>query len=330
MAYEKFIDKNFQRDTLKIIEHARVITEDYKRRGFVLTLRQLYYQFVARDLLPNQQSQYKKLGRIVDEARQAGLLDWSTIEDRTRNVNYPSAWSSPDAILAAVAEQYQESLWRSQEYRPEVWIEKDALLGVIEPVCEELRVPYFACRGYASQSEIYAAGKRFQQHRRNGYKPIVFHLGDHDPSGLHMTEDNATRLQLFAGNYVEVRRLALNMDQVEEYSPPPNPAKDTDSRFETYRDEYGDESWELDALDPDVIDGLIREALEGVIDRDKWAEAEREEEENKERLQETSDHWEGVKKYLKWRTNYLDLEDYRESGIGDLEELVNEIDERNG
>lgn len=328
MAYEKFIEKNFRADTLEIIQHANAITTDYARRGFKLTLRQLFYQFVARDLLPNSQKQYKRLGSIVDDARQAGMLDWSTIEDRTRNVEKPSVWTSPESIIAAVADQYQEDPWRGQKYRPEVWIEKDALVGVIEPVCERYRVPYFACRGYTSQSEAYAAGKRFQAYRRQGFRPIVLHLGDHDPSGLHMTVDNGNRLDLFSGGHVEVRRLALNMAQIDQYDPPPNPAKDTDSRFESYAAEHGESSWELDALDPDVIDQIIEDALKTLIDQDTWDAAMAVEEENKDSLDDASGNWAGVKRYLKHRTNYLALEDYQDTEIADLDDLIIEIDNR--
>jgi len=305
MAIEKFIDKNFQQKTLDIIQHAVEITTDYQRRGFTLTLRQLYYQFVARDILPNKQSEYKRLGTIIDEARQAGLIDWSTIEDRTRNVKYPSAWSSPAEILRVVADQYKENPWLKQRYRPEVWIEKDALMGVIESICEDLRVPYFACRGYASQSEIYAAGKRFQAQRRAGFRPVVFYLGDHDPSGIHMPNDAATRLELFSRGFVEVRRLALNMDQIEEYNPPPNPAKDTDSRFTRYEEEFGSESWELDALDPEVLQDLIQEELINVRDEDAWEASMDEEQENRESLVAAYENWDAVKRYL----DTLDNED---------------------
>ena len=165
MAIDQFIDKKFQAKTLAVIEQAAQITEDYKRRGFTLTLRQLYYQFVQRNLIENKLSEYKRLGSIIDDARQAGLIDWSTIEDRTRNVEHPNVWASAESILQAVARQYKENPWLNQEYWPEVWIEKDALVGVIEGVCTEFRVPYFACRGYASQSEIYAAGKRLAERR---------------------------------------------------------------------------------------------------------------------------------------------------------------------
>lgn len=296
---EQFIDRKFKPETLGIIEKADEIIAAYQAMGFALTLRQLYYQFVARALIPNEQKEYKRLGSIVNDARLAGLLDWDAIEDRTRNVRRPNAWENPQTILDAVAEQYQENPWAEQRYAPEVWIEKDALVGVIEPICNRMRVPFFACRGYASQSEVYSAGKRFSQVRRQGKTPIVFHLGDHDPSGLDMTRDNADRLLMFARREVEVRRLALNRDQIEAYSPPPNPAKETDARFTTYAEEHGDESWELDALDPPVIERLIQDALDQIIDRSKWDQSAETEDQNKGTLSLVAERWDDVAEWLK-------------------------------
>jgi len=158
-------------------------------------------------------------------------------------------------------------MWANQERRCEVWIEKEALAGVIEGVCRELDCPYFACRGYVSQSEQWRAGVRF----RGDQPTVIIHLGDHDPSGIDMTRDNADRLAMFAGAHkTEVRRIALNADQVEQYEPPPNPAKETDSRFQEYERLYGDQSWELDALEPATIADLIRSEVESIRDPDLW------------------------------------------------------------
>lgn len=300
MAREKFVNIAFRESSLAVIAQADKIIGEYQRRGYTLTLRQLYYQFVSRDLIKNAQSEYKRLGKIINDGRMAGLLDWSAIEDRTRNVRKPPAWSSPGSIIDAVADQYQENLWESQSHYVEVWIEKDALVGVIEGVCGELRVPYFACRGYASQSELYDAGKRLSKMSRGGptlwRAPVILHLGDHDPSGLDMTRDVEARLNLFyeGRGDVEVRRLALNMDQIDKYDPPPNPAKDTDARFISYQEEYGDSSWELDALDPDVISDLIRNEIDGLLDHDAFEAAREQEETSKKRLELVSRNWNEV------------------------------------
>ncbi|MGQ0595332.1 MAG: hypothetical protein ACT4QB_22635 [Gammaproteobacteria bacterium] len=101
----------------------------------------------------------------------------------------------------------------------------------------------------------------------------VLHLGDHDPSGLDMTRDLRDRLSQYARSEVDVRRVALNMDQVEAFQPPPNPAKESDKRFKTYRREYGDQCWELDALPPEELARLTREAIEEDIDWRQWAES---------------------------------------------------------
>jgi len=295
---EKFIEKKFSPAHLALIADANAIIAEYRQQGFILTLRQLYYQFVARDKLANRQKEYKRLGGIINDARLGGLIDWDAIEDRTRHLRSPSAWDNPASIVEACASQFKMDLWRTQPVRFEVWIEKDALVGVIEPVCEELRLPFFACRGYSSQSEQYTAGKRLARYRRNGQRVVVLHLGDHDPSGLDMTRDNEDRLSMFAGGPIKVERLALNMPQVEEYGPPPNPAKATDARFAGYQAEHGDESWELDALEPSVIAALIRDHVTGEFDPDKWEEALAEENTAKAQLQAVSDRWDEVADFV--------------------------------
>jgi hypothetical protein len=293
---EHFIDRRFSKGSLALIEQANEIVDQYRAQGFVLTLRQLYYQFVARGLIPNQQSEYKRLGSVINDARLAGLLDWDMIEDRTRNLEDLPRWDTPQDLIYAISEQYRSDIWSDQSHRPEVWIEKEALVGVVEPVCRELRVPYFACRGYGSQSELWRAGHRFRRHVRKGQHVIVLHFGDHDPSGIDMTRDNADRLALFSrmNGAVEVRRLALNMDQVEQYNPPPNPAKATDARFAGYEAIHGDESWELDALEPQLISDLVRENVEALIDRARWNAVIAAEETARGVMKNVADSWEDV------------------------------------
>lgn len=299
MPREKFIARNFSDGSVKLIEQANSIIAEYQAQGFTLTLRQLYYQFVARDLIANKQTEYKRVGSIVNDARLAGLIDWEAIEDRTRNVRTHPAWGDPSEIIQSAAAGYAEDWWADQQYRPEVWIEKDALVGVIEPVCDRYRVPFFACRGYSSQSEQWRAGKRFEQSIADGVTPIVLHLGDHDPSGVDMTRDNADRLAMFAFEDVEVRRLALNIEQVRRYNPPPNPAKESDSRSTSYIEKFGAKSWELDALDPRVIDKLIADELKSLIDSRKWEAAKDREEDRRAILTAAAANWSDVENFLR-------------------------------
>ncbi len=292
-----YVEKNFRASTLQIINDANAIIRTYQAQGYELTLRQLYYQFVARDLLANTQKNYSRLGNIVNDARLAGLIDWNAIVDRTRNLKKLSMWDDPAEIISASARSYRTDKWSSQDYRIEVWIEKEALAGVFERVCNELEIPFFSCRGYTSQSEMWRAARRLKRWERADFSTVILHFGDHDPSGMDMTRDITDRLHLF-GSSVEVRRLALNMNQIDQYTPPPNPAKMTDSRFAGYVQEYGEESWELDALEPQVLSDLVRGDVENLRDDDEWDERVQAQEEERENLTATSDRWTEVCDYL--------------------------------
>ena len=267
---EMFIEKNFRRATLATIEQANTIIDEYQLAGFTLTLRQLYYQFVARDLIPNSDRSYKNLGKTINDGRLAGLIDWEAIEDRTRFLRSNSHWRTGADVVDSCAQQFQLDKWENQSHYIEVWIEKDALIGVIETICRRLDVPYFACRGYSSQSEQWRAGQRLQSVIDQDRKPLIIHLGDHDPSGIDMTRDNQDRLSLFAWADVQVECIALNWDQIEQYEPPPNWAKLTDTRAKAYIEQYGAHSWELDALDPRVIESLIEAKVEQYRDPIAW------------------------------------------------------------
>lgn len=283
----KYTSTNFHAASRERIEQANAIIDEYAQQGFTLTLRQLYYQFVSRDLIPNSQREYDKLGKLISNARLAGLIDWSAIEDRTRWLRQLPAWQDPTHFLENVTPQYRLDPWVDQDDYLEVWIEKDALIGVIEGVCETWGVPYFACRGYVSQSEQWRAGRRWLRKRNEGKRVTVLHLGDHDPSGIDMSRDNNERGGMFSqGGLAGFRRLALNMDQVNEYNPPPNPAKMSDSRFETYVAEYGSECWELDALEPAVISELIDINIQDFVDPIVWDGTKRREIEGQEKLAE--------------------------------------------
>ncbi len=279
-----YVRKDFSHSSRELIELSNAIIGEYQAQGFALTLRQLYYQLVSRGYIPNRQTEYKRLGSIVNDARLAGLIDWLAIEDRTRNLRSNGHWSSPKQIVDAAVRQYAIDKWADQPYHVEVWIEKDALIGVIEGVCRRLDIGYFSCRGYTSASEMWVAAQRLAEALENVRTPLILHLGDHDPSGLDMTRDIRDRLDLFTGGGVEVKRIALTMAQIEEYSPPPNPAKTTDSRYNAYIDEHGDESWELDALEPSVLAALIEDEVLAVRDEDEWDRAVAREQEHKGKL----------------------------------------------
>jgi len=277
---ERYVAKNFRPATLDLIEICEGILNDYAADGYDLTLRQLYYQLVSRDIIPNSQKEYSRLGSIVNDARLAGLLDWEQIVDRGRKTVENSHWTDPSAILRSAAASFAIDKWEAQPYYVEVMCEKQALEGVLAPVCERLDIPFSSNKGYSSQSFMWRKGKNLLRKVRRGKEILLLYLGDHDPSGLDMDRDIKDRLSMFVGNSdrlhvenLDLNRVALTMDQIEEFNPPPNPAKITDSRAKEYIKKHGDESWELDALEPRILAALVEDAVFGVRDEDLWMEA---------------------------------------------------------
>lgn len=298
IAYET---KKFSKTSQAIITVSNNIIREYQSQGFVLTLRQLYYQLVARDYIPNKQNEYDRLSRVITDARRCGMVDWTAIIDRTRNLKSNSHWNSPSHIIKECSKEYLIDMWKNQKYRVEVWVEKDAAIGVVDGVCRALDVPYFSCRGYTSDSEIWAAAQRIiERAEYNRQATIILHFGDHDPSGIDMSRDIKDRLLLFTkGKKIfKVVRLALNMDQIKEYNPPPNPAKKVDPRFKDYQEKYGDESWELDALEPKVIAELIKTGVNQLVDKDKWRDNELRVIEDRELLKKVGKKWDKIVEVL--------------------------------
>lgn len=311
--YETFIPKKFRPETERTIARADSIIAEYAEQGYDLTLRQLYYQFVARGLIENSQKSYNNLGTVVSDARLAGRLPWNRITDRTRNKQGGGGWTSPESIIQAAYQSYHIDLWAQQPHYVEVWVEKEALANVVERACTELNTPWFCCRGYVSQSEMYAAAQRFSGKISSGKRGFIIHLGDHDPSGIDMSRDIEERMNMFITgcaswredfdssdpDLLEVRRIALNMAQVQAYNPPPNPAKTTDARFASYAYAFGKESWELDALEPRTLEELIDAEVRQLIVPELWdAETLRQQREQAS-LRLTAERWHDIQTRLK-------------------------------
>lgn len=283
---EQFIDCKIKGYTQHLIDEANQILEDPEFTGYTLTLRQLYYQFVAKSLLPNNQKEYSRLGVAINTGRLAGLIDWARLDDLTRSFEHNSHWVKPAQIIQSASVEYCLDKWEGQKYRVEVWVEKEALANVVSMACDPMDVPWFCCRGYASQSSMYLAGKRLIGYMKQKQLPVILYLGDHDPSGLDMERDIAARLKLFTTEDIIIKRVALTWDQIEQYQLPPNPVKLTDSRTRGYIDEYGvDDSWELDALKPSMITGLLVNNIRGLIQSGKYRARVHQETEEKKGLE---------------------------------------------
>lgn len=335
MAFKK---KRFTPDSLDIVRASVEIIDRYEGMGYKLSLRQLYYQLVSQNIVPNTERSYHQVGVIISDARMAGYIDWDMIEDRGRECVTVSHWNKPSEIIETAASSYRIDKWEQQPVYCEVMVEKQALEGILEPVCRELDIPFTANKGYSSQTMMFYAGRRLRQKylqrakdlvpapfrdqergidlanymieegfitayedkgcqltklgREEGWPVLrVFYLGDHDPSGMDMTRDVANRLKVFSDyTPMEVVRLALNMDQIEELNPPENPAKVTDSRARDYIARFGESSWELDAVAPDALAEIVRNAVTEFRDRTAWTAAVERENSEREKLREIADN----------------------------------------
>lgn len=272
---------NPQGKTLALVNQCIAITEEYMEAGFRLTLRQLYYQLVARDIVPNTERSYKNIGTYCARARLAGLMDWEAIEDRARRPHFFGHFVNLSQCVSWAMNEYRLNRWATQECYAELWVEKDALASVLQPLADEYHVTLMVNRGYSSASAMKESAERF---RRQQHRPChLFYLGDLDPSGEDMVRDIDARLFEF-GVEVEVEKIALTIEQVRRYRPPPNPAKMSDSRAAEFVKKYGRSSWEVDALTPQQLQAVIRDSLDGIIDTEAMDEIIEQEEADKARL----------------------------------------------
>lgn len=311
MSRTAYVKKRFRKATLAIINDADIVLTEYKAIGYDLTLRQLYYKFIARDLFPdtwiddkynkehglapgtkNTDKNYKRFGKTITEGRLAGLLDWKQLVDRTRSLSSLQQHSTPEDAVKDLSRYYHIDMWENQPCYVEAWVEKDAMVDILRQACNPWDVPYGSTRGYTSSSACHETALRLEQESYSHEGGVhIIHLSDHDPSGIDMARDLQDRFELFRVPDVHFHRIALTMDQIEEKDPVPNPAKLTDPRAEKYIDRFGDKSWELDALEPSDIDRLVKEAVMEIVDVDCWNESREEEKRGRSVVLQLAREW---------------------------------------
>ena len=282
-----YCDSRNQRDSTKVLLKDIIrILEDYKEQGYKLTLRQLYYQLVSSDILENKVQNYAKLSRILTDARLCGFVDWSIIEDRIRIPQRPSQWDSINDLVSAALSQYRKDRHYSQENYIEIWVEKDALSGILQPITEKYHLNLMVNRGYSSITAMWNASQRFQEQLNHDKNCHIIYLGDHDPSGLDMIRDIKDRMSTFQIDNLTVNQIALTQSQIKQYNPPPNPAKENDPRAKWYIEKWGNVSWELDALKPQVLTILLESEIKKLINLELYNSIIQEENREKEQLEE--------------------------------------------
>lgn len=299
---------------LDLIHKANSILNSFRSQGYNLTLRQLYYQFVSQNILPerwadkktgstNNKRAYDNLGSLMSKARKGGLIDWNYLEDRTRNLQGIRRYANAGEAIRDAADTFHLDWWKDQEYRVEVWVEKEALVDVVGKAANSRDCRFIACKGYMSDSEMWLAGnRRMVNAHLDGQVPVILHLGDHDPSGVDMSRDIEERIRMFMdedelnwhgyGQHLIFERIALNMPQIIAANYPKNPAKTTDTRSTGYIDHFGPSSWELDAVPPQQLRKIITDAIDTFIsDIKAWNAVRYEEKDQADKMLEFANTW---------------------------------------
>jgi hypothetical protein len=259
-----------------------LITEALKvlREHNPMTLRQVYYQLVARHIIDNSRSEYQRLSNALVKARQEGLLPWGWLEDRTRKPRQSAMWEDLSDFLRTVRSAYRKDIWAKQERYVEVWLEKEALAGIFEPIANKYGVTVVVGRGYNSWSALHEAAQRIELMDKDA---VLLYFGDFDPSG----EDIARALEDglgFFDTFANVEKVALTQQDVVTYNLPPDFTKSTDTRSRAFIQRYGDMAVELDALPLPVLQTKVREAIEANLDLSALDETRREEQADLQRL----------------------------------------------
>ncbi|RLI02000.1 hypothetical protein DRO31_05155 [Candidatus Bathyarchaeota archaeon] len=259
----------------QVVEAALEVFEQYDT---AITLRQLYYRFVARLLIPNTINSYKRLSRIMVKAREQGDVPSNCLEDRSRRIlgRGDTGYDSAEEYLKNKLSGLQDSwkgftmpMWEEQPVYLLISLEKDALSRLVSRVGNRYSVRTFPTRGYPSYSYVQTMAN-YMQTRLGGKPTIVLYFGDFDPSGVDIERDLEDRLGRYGATEYKVKRIALTADQIKQYNLPPMPVKRSDARAEGFMAEHGDKSVELDALDPNLLQDTVEKAILDNISVRKW------------------------------------------------------------
>lgn len=244
------------------------------------TVRQTFYQLVSRGIIDKTEQEYKHtVVRLLGEMRRNQEIPFDWIADNTRWMRKPQTYSSLTDMLDRSTEFYRRALWDSQDAYVEIWLEKDALSGVLYEVTAECDVPLMVTRGYPSLSFLHAAATSIGARGKPAY---LYYFGDYDPSGMDITRAVEDGIREFAPDAdIEFERVAVTAEQIEEMELPTRPTKATDSRSKNFEGE----SVEVDAIDPDTLRDMVRDAIEQHIDKDELQRLELIEKQERETLE---------------------------------------------
>ena len=229
-----------------------------------MTVRQVFYQATVRGVVEKTEAGYTKVQNDLVLMRRSGELPYDWLADATRWMRKPDTFGGIVEALRDCAAFYRKALWRDADTYAEVWLEKDALAGVIYPITDTYDVPLMVARGYASLSFLHSAAVHINALDVPTY---VYHLGDFDPSGVNAGEKIEETLRELAPNAeIYFDRLAVTPEQIAAWDLPTRPTKQTDSRSKR----FGAISVELDAIPPDYLRSIVQRAIEQHLPPDQF------------------------------------------------------------
>lgn len=289
---EKGLFNYWETTAKEVFEKIDEVVNEYIMMGIKLTNRQLYYQLVGRDYIPNADEVYKRICTFLTDSRYGGLIDWEAIEDKDRIPEKHSEWENINSLVDSAISSYRLPRWEDQDYYVELYCEKKAGISVLQPIANKWHIYFGFNKGYSSASAMYDLAKRIEEQIDEGKKAVILYFGDHDASGLDMVRDITDRItefltkgdrgfeEWFVEENLEIVPVALTMEQIEKYNPPPNPAKITDPRAKKYIEEFGKVSWELDSLNAMELRKIAEKSVLKYLDKikyDAWIEREKKE-----------------------------------------------------
>jgi len=277
--------RGMQKQSLELLDQVQKIIDSY---DFALTLRQIYYQLVARQIIRQPKtgkeaiSIYAKLSRLCVNGRDEGILPEEAFADSLRKVDKPGAWLDLNRFMETVKRSYNKDKWDNQPKYLEIWTEKDALRSVLTEITYQYDVSLMVVRGQDSRTAIYEASERYKA--KADKECYLYYCGDFDPSGISIYDSIRKRLEAF-GIFINYERIALTKEQIEKYKLPSNPGKKSDPNYKKFVNLYGDDLVvELDSLPPDILRKIIEDCILKNIDQDLLAQVQEKEKDEEIRL----------------------------------------------
>jgi hypothetical protein len=274
-----------------ILEVAKQILAKWELAGTKKTLRGLHYELADINAYANTDSNWNTLSEIITAARWAGVVDWAALDLLRLQIRYPNEFENMQQAIEELAEVYRLPRWANQPEYVEVWIEKDTLTGLLEPITKKYHVRYVTNSGFASKKAIYDASERFKEVAAMGKDCTMIYLGDHDPAGISMYDSIKNDLTAMYCP-AEVVMPALTKEQIRKYGLLPQPLKPGEKKKKKYIETTGcTESWELDALPPNVLEQVLIGEIEKHLDKTKYNEIIEREQQDKEKLRKFVKGW---------------------------------------